>query len=319
MKHLFDLHCDTLTECYKQDLSLFSNNLHLDIHRGMSKYLPWVQCFAVFVPDEIRGEKAVEYFENNYKKFLNMIEKSAGRVKQSFNGNDLCRMVKKSSAKCIAMLTVEGSAASGGTIEGIRRLAECGVRIVTLTWNGRSEVGSGAEIVDGTGITEFGIKAVQEMERLGIVIDVSHASDKLFEDVAKFAKKPFIATHSNARTIYNHQRNLTDEQIRTIIKRRGLIGLNLYPTFLNGTQDASFSDIIRHMEHIISLGGVNTLCLGTDFDGADMPSQLNGIEHLYKLGEYLQKHNYTNKLIRNVFFQNAFDFFVGSGFDCLKN
>ena len=116
---------------------------------------------------------------------------------------------------------------------------------MTLTWNEMNEIGSGVLSEDKCGLTDFGKLAVAEMEKYGIVIDISHSSDELFYDVVNQTNKPFIATHSDSRTITQNPRNLTDEQIKIITQRGGLIGLNLHNAFLNNNPDkACMNDIL---------------------------------------------------------------------------
>lgn len=197
-----------------------------------------------------------------------------------------------------------------GSFEKIAYLADCGVKVLTLTWNGNCEIGDGAMVENPHGLTQFGKKAISELERCGIVIDVSHASEPLFYDVAQQSTKPFIATHSNARKICKHQRNLTDEQFTIIKNRGGLVGLNFYPNFLNDKNVANFDDILCHAEHFLSLGGEKVLAIGSDFDGATMPNGISGIESVEELANYFLKHNYSQELVDAIFFQNAYNFFV---------
>lgn len=303
----FDLHCDTIEECYLHRQSLWENNLMLSLARGKN-YAPWFQLFAVWIPDTCRGEDAFDFFCSVYRKFKMELSLHAGHILQCRTARDM--ETAEGQGRCGALLAVEGGAVLGGELNRVRRLADCGVRAVTLTWNGNCELGDGAMVENPKGLTAFGKSAVREMENCGIVIDVSHASDPLFYDVAELTAKPFIATHSDARSICGHKRNLTDEQFAIIRDRGGLVGINLCPKFLNDSGKAGFADILRHVEHFLSLGGENTLALGTDFDGAAMSEGISGIESMEELADYFAWHQYGDSLINALFYQNARRFFL---------
>ena len=148
------------------------------------------------------------------------------------------------------------------------------------------------------------------MEHNGIVVDVSHASDKLFFDVAEIATQPFIATHSNSRSVTNHRRNLTNEQFKIIKERNGIVGINFHRDFLSDNPDsASKYDLLKHIDKFLSLGGENTVCIGTDFDGCNLPDDITGSESLAEIYETLLKHNYKESIIRKIFYENVLNFF----------
>lgn len=299
---LFDLHCDTLYEALIKNKSLIKNDLHLSVQRG-EHYHPWVQCFAVWIPDTVRGGEAMKLFDDARRK----LQKEKGPLRLCRTPDDL-RAVEEGNAWG-AMLTVEGGAVLGGELSNLCHLHRCGVRMMTLTWNGQNEIGGGAGVKNNAGITAFGREVVEKMEELSMVVDVSHASDRLFYDVAEIARKPFCATHSNARAVCAHQRNLTDEQFSIIKERGGVVGLNFYPPFLREDNKGGVTDLLRHAEHFLSLGGEETLCLGSDFDGAYMPPEITGIESMADLYEAFLKAGYQETLVNALFFDNASRFF----------
>lgn len=299
----FDLHCDTLTEAWKQNKGLYENDLHLSFKRGGS-YRPWMQCFAVFIPDTFRGAAAMAYFDAACQKLRQELKGNPQAIfcKTSDDLN-FCRRQKRTGA----LLTVEGGAVLGGKLESLDHLADCGVRAMTLTWNGDCEIGGGVE--SGRGITPFGRETVRRMEELSIVVDVSHASERLFYDVAEQAKKPFIATHSNAKAICGHPRNLTEEQFNILRDRGGLVGLNFHPPFLEEKGEADITSLLRHADYFLSRGGEQVLCIGSDFDGADLPRGLSGIQDVETLQEIFLKH-YKESTVKAIFFENAYKFFI---------
>jgi membrane dipeptidase len=182
--------------------------------------------------------------------------------------------------------------------------------MLTLTWNGTNEIGDGSGVDNPKGLTEFGKNVISEMEKNNIIIDISHASDKLFYDVAELTTKPFVASHSNSRFITPHKRNLTDDQIKIIIERKGLFGLNFHNKFLSQNYKKScMFDILKHTEHFLSLGGENCISFGTDFDGCDLPNDINSSQSMNNIYEMFLKHNYKESLIKKIFYENALIFF----------
>lgn len=299
---LFDLHCDTLGECLRTGKSLNRNDLQLDLERGRS-FSRWVQCFAVWIPDELRGKDAVRFFDEA----ADLLEREAAQ-------NPRLRLIRRAEdldglrgGECGAILTVESGAAAAGSLDELRRLYQRGVRMMTLTWNGENEIGGGVRAPRG--LTPFGLEAVREMERLGMVIDLSHASERLFYEVAEHTAGPLVASHSDARTLCAHPRNLTDEQFCLIRDRGGLVGLNLAPSFLRSQGEASREDLYRHAEHFLSLGGENVLAIGGDLDGTDLPQDVSGIASMEEICELFLRRGCSERVVRRIFFENAFDFF----------
>lgn len=302
----FDLHSDTLYETIMQDCSLYDNHLQLSLKRGLC-YRPWVQCLAVWIPDQCRERKAFTLFNRAVNKLRAELD-ACENVVQCTCGAELKRAVEQ--GKAAAILTVEGGGVLGGELSTLDHLAECGVKMMTLTWNGPCEIGDGAMVEQPSGLTDFGRRVVQRMEELSIAVDISHASDPLFYDVAELACKPLVASHSNSRKICAHKRNLTDEQFSVVVKSGGLVGLNFCPLFLQENGEASFVSILRHAEHFLALGGERTLCIGSDFDGADMPNGIEGIQSMERLYETFLHHGYKESVVKAIFFENAYKFFL---------
>ncbi len=306
---IFDLHCDTLYKLATEKKDIYKNYFHVDILRAKN-YTPYVACFAIWIPDELRGEEAFAFF-NQCTEYINA---QASLYKNDFklckNLEDLKISENKCDLKPRIILTVEGGRALAGKIENVEYLSKLGVKILTLTWNGKCEIGDGAEIIGSKGLTAFGKDVVRKMENCGMIVDVSHASEKLFYDVAQIANKPFIATHSNSANICSHRRNLTDEQFKIIREHGGLVGITFCKDFLTERGSAEFDDIRRHTEHFLELGGENTLAIGSDFDGATMPEKLCGVQNLEDLHEYFLIKKYSEELIDKMFFKNAYNFML---------
>lgn len=302
--NLFDLHCDTLFRAVTENIPLDDKSMQVSqILGGDNKRL---QCYAIWIPDEYTPEKAEQTFYSAYQKLTSECKRlNIKLIEQNESISDAFKHNKNS-----ALFTIENSTTLNGKIENIEKFTRLGVKIITLTWNASNSVGDGADISDSKGITDFGKSVVREMEKCGVVVDVSHASDKLFYDVAEIAARPFIATHSNSRSVTNHRRNLTDEQFKIIKDNNGIVGINFHRDFLSDNPDiANKNDLLKHIDKFLSLGGENTVCIGTDFDGCNLPEDITGSESLAEIYEMLLKHNYKESVIRKIFYENALNFF----------
>ena len=297
---VFDLHCDTAGECYNEKISLFSNDLHLSIERA-AKYDEYTQLFAVWIPDKLRGDDAVEYFNNVADNFCKELETHKEYV--SVYGSGANTPVK-------AILTVEGGSACGGTIEGLKALYKRGVRVITLTWNAQNEIASGA-FAEG-GLSDFGKEFVRTAEELGVVLDVSHLNRQSFFEFAEFARKPFIASHSNADIVnndYGRKRNLTKEQIDVIKNAKGLVGLNYYTEFIEDDEARGIDALCRQIDYFCEQGYEDIIALGSDYDGCRINPVLHGVEKLEGVYKELLSRGYSNDLLEKIFWKNAESFF----------
>ncbi len=302
---LVDLHCDTLYRAVTENGSLFDNTFHISLSRGEA-LSPYIQCLAVWIPDEYRGEAAANLFERCVDQLHRELQGT--RVRQCMTAHDVEETIEQHRTGVI--LTVESGAVLQGELDRIPFLRKAGVRMMTLTWNGSNELGDGIGVENAGGLTDFGRQALPVLEENDIILDVSHASEPLFEEVASLARRPFVASHSDARAVCPHRRNLTDDQFRRIQQKGGIVGLNFCRDFLHkdGTK-AKMYDIIRNAEHFWSLGGEETLALGGDFDGAEIPFDMEGLEAMPRLYELFLHHQYPEQLVKALFFENAVRFF----------
>lgn len=295
---LFDLHCDTVTKCAEDNIPLYDGNLDFNLKKAQC-FNRRCQTFAVFIPDKYRGKAAVDY----YKKLRDCLYRQLDINK---NTATLCR-TKKDVEKAVlcnkqaALLSVESAAALGGDIENLKMLYNDGVRIMSMTWNGDNELACGIK-GSGNGLTDFGKKVVSEMQKIGILIDVSHLNDLGFDELYDMGVSPIIATHSNLRSVKDNPRNLTDKQFRKIISTGGVAGLNFYTEFLG---DEPFEYAWRHIYRMLSLGGERNIAIGSDFDGADFDERLNSVEKTECLAEYLISRGLSEKTLENIMFNNA--------------
>ena len=305
---LIDLHCDTLAD-WKYTSTGNPDTLD-DPKRvlslsNMPKEVNWAQFYAVFIPDEERGEKAIEYFEFNRKNFERQMELFGDRVAPCRNAADM--EAAWAAGKTAAFLTIENGSAIAGDMSRVKLLADQGVRCITLVWNGENEIGSGHTTQHG--LSDFGKAVVPELEKQGILIDVSHLNDPGFEDLMSVVKKPFVATHSNARSICAHKRNLTDDMIREMVKRDCLIGLNYFVKFLeNDGNVESLDQLMKHIEHFFALGAEKNLALGSDFDGAVLPECLSTPAKAAGIYGYLLERGMSREQAEGIMFRNAQEF-----------
>lgn len=295
------MHCDTITELCSRKENLINGSCHISLDRALFDE-GYAQTFAIYMPDQYRGQAAIDFFDCNLDYFNAQMLRYSSRIEQARTGKQIDTVLQ--SGKTAAVLAVEGGSALAGNLSRVRWLKEQGVAFLTLTWNGENELGSGW--ADNLHLSPFGKEAVAELERCGIVVDVSHLSDNGFDDLLTVATKPFIATHSNARAVCGVPRNLRDDQFCEIVRRGGLVGINFVTDFLRESdKDAlGFADISRHVEHFLALGGEHTLALGADYDGCTMSSCLDSIEKIAKLYDFMVQ-SISKRLADQLFFGNA--------------
>ena len=300
---LFDLHCDTIGECYKNKLSLRHSELHVSLDKAKN-FESYTQVFAVWIPDELRGKSATDYFNNVCDYYYKELELNKDLI-VSFGD------AKKDDKRVKAILAIEGGAALAGDIENLYKVYEKGVRILTLTWNAKNEIASGAFCENG-GLTSFGKTVIKKMEKLKMVIDVSHLNRESFFDVAENTTLPFIASHSNpdiVETNAGRKRNLTNEQIEIIKERNGLIGLNFYKEFLDVDNKTGVDALKVHLDYLLNKGCENIIALGLDFDGCDLSDGITGLESMDSVYNSLINDGFSKNLIDDLFCNNAERFF----------
>lgn len=309
---LFDAHCDTAFELFCNEESLYSNKGHIDLKRA-KEYMPYAQFFAIFVmtSDEY-PERAQKLKDFNFEQIFKLEVENL--LKELQNNSDfiiLCRNAREidlaaKQGKAAALLSVEGAEALGCSIKGLHDAYDVGVRAINPVWNRDNLLCGCAASGENIGLTGAGRDFVCEAERLGIIIDVSHMSEKGFWDLCEVLNGPFMAGHSNSKKICPHPRNLTDEQFCEIVKRGGVAGINLYTEFL--AKNATLYDVIKHIEHFMSLGGEKNIALGGDLDGCDsLPEGLGGIEDMGNLYELLLRENYREDVVRGIFYNNMYE------------
>ncbi|MFV0504659.1 MAG: dipeptidase [Lachnospirales bacterium] len=302
---LFDLHCDSIVRYRQLQSGFLCNETQFSLNQK-KEFKRMCQTMAVFIPDDIRGKAALDYFNIHYEYLVQLASKESKLMEIALNGVDIKRITENN--KCALITAIESGAALAGDLKNVRHIANCGVRMMTLVWNGENEIGSGHST--NNGITEFGREVIKEMEEEKIIVDVSHLNDVGFDDVCKIASKPFIATHSNLRSICSHKRNLTNEQFKEIVRRKGLVGINLFEPFLSDDGIGTMDTVLRHVYHMLELGGENVIACGGDFDGADVHPTLDNPEKFGSLADYLINNGIDKTYVDKMFFDNALQFFM---------
>ena len=217
--------------------------------------------------------------------------------------------VRADSTTVRGLLSLEGADALQGDVELLRIFFRLGVRAMGLTWNGSNALADGVDAAEegGSGLTTVGRRVVEEMNRLGMLVDVSHLSERSFWDVVSVCEGPVIASHSNAQAICPHRRNLSDSQLQAVAAGGGVVGLNFYPPFLTSGGGAGICDILRHAEHMLAVMGRGDVGLGSDFDGVSgLPEGIKGVESLPLLAEAFEKEfgpEVTAEIMGGSFFE----------------
>lgn len=317
-----DMHCDTIWEIYKDHkdgghTSLRSNSLHLDLEK-MRKGGYGFQNFAMFVHlgnTERPFECAMEMIDTFYQE----MEANSDLIDAVKTYEDIEKNWEE--GRMSAMLTLEEGGVCQGNLAYLRDFYRLGVRMMTLTWNFPNELGYPNRIVtEGPekgcyaetehGLTERGVEFLEEMERLGIIIDISHLNDAGIRDVFAHTKKPFVASHSNARALASHPRNLTDDMIRGLGERGGVAGINYCAAFLHDWKDGEekrsrLSHMTAHMKHMKEVGGIGCVGLGSDFDGIVDELELRDASGLELLEAEMRRQGFTSSEIEAVFYGNV--------------
>ncbi len=293
---IFDAHADTLSVLLRRNESLIDSFSMVNA-RMLESYRAYLQVFACYVSDDSKRP---------LKEALSLIDKYDSESKRIDilnvrDGADVRRVFKE--GRIGGILAVENGSALEGDIDNLALLYSRGVRLVTLTWNGANELGEGA--YGEGGLTHFGKEVVRKMNEFKMVVDLSHLSRKGFWDACRLAQAPLVVSHSACRHIRDHPRNLTKEQIKELAFCRGVIGLSFYPEFLTDKKSANISDVVRHLEYILSVGGEDCVGIGSDFDG--IPYSARGLESAdktYSLFDELKRLGYSNELIRKISYYN---------------
>lgn len=312
MKYI-DMHCDTITALYKSNGDLLHNDLHNDLKK-MKDGECMLQNFAIFT--DISSEDS-SFTKNSIEYYYKQLDKNKDLIRPVYTYEDI--LDNDRNGLISSMLTLEEGSVIDGDLSNLDWYYKQGVRMITLTWNYPNGIGHPNFIYDDSeyrdrlhqinekdGLTDFGIEYVRRMSELGIIVDVSHLSDKGFYDVLEYTNRPFVASHSNARSLCNVGRNLSDDMIRRLSDRGGVTGLNFCSAFIkdNNERYTSIEGMVEHIRYIVNVGGIDCIGLGSDFDGIHNKLEIKNASGLPRLYEALRKY-FSEEDIEKIFYKNV--------------
>ena len=301
--HVIDAHCDTLLAMCES-----KKDMQFTYEKASTLGMHYLQFFALFCPPSLLSvQDGMAKSENHLSRMMSFYETMICEYKYSkvlYKEDITAFDEKKDNAipSFFSLLSMEGIYLAKNDISYINYLYERGVRCLSFTWNPSNEFAQGINGENSKGLSNLGVKAVLRCNELGILVDVSHANDRTFNDIACISTKPFVATHSNSRYICAHKRNLDNSMLKTIAKANGLTGINYFSDFLIEKEKnavAGVDDIIRHIEYIAALIGTKHIGLGSDFDGIEKAA----IKDVTKVGDIINallKLNYSEDAVRNI-------------------
>ena len=332
-----DMHCDTLSELQKAESCACSgtngngyqgmrkNSLCVDIERLIRKGAS-AQFFACYVnaaeyPENraaypkngsaYQGKRNVYNWNRAYEAVLEMLEYAHQEASLALSIPGCLIYESANEGKTAGILTVEEGGVLDGDLSRLDDLYQRDVRLITLTWNYKNCIGypnSRNHDIMAKGLTHFGKEAVEKMNDLGMIIDVSHLSDGGFWDCIRCSRTPIVASHSNARSLCAHPRNLSDEMLRALGNNGGLAGINFYSAFLREEGVADPDDIAAHAAWMIRKSGEDSVALGSDFDGFDpdsLPAGIQGVQDMDRVWEAMRREGITPRQIDKIAYENA--------------
>ncbi len=304
---VFDGHCDTLGHAVAappqhRDLLTRSEKGHLDLPRLREGGIN-VQIFVCFPGADRLHACPTAAALRRLEAFYHLMRRAPDQLALIQTADDLARATPHGPVHGI--LGLEGVEALGGSLDLLYTFHRLGVRNIGLTWNPRNAAADGALAGTSYGLTAFGRDVVAACNDLGIMIDVSHLNAAGVEDVLVFSKRPVIASHSNARALCDHPRNLTDDQIRGIAEKGGVIAATFVSHFLHPDfRQASLNDLLDHIDHLVQVASVDHVAIGSDFDGCLPPPELNSGEKYPAITQGLLQRGYSPEAIRKILGEN---------------
>lgn len=312
----FDAHCDTISRCvetgedftgedrefYAVPCSLRRSEGHIDLERTERAFSRYAQFFAFYRDGRgLTQRQLLTACARQHERFLREMEENKDRIRLCRTGEEIDRAAADGVAA--ALLSIEGAELLTCDPGRVAQAAQWGMRIINPVWN-RTNALSGTNLEDpDRGLSAQGRDFIREMEGCGIYADVSHLSDPGFWDLVRMAHRPILASHSNSRAVCPHRRNLTDDMLRAIRNTGGVVGLNLYQSFVG--PDETMDGLVRQIEHMLDIAGEETLCIGGDLDGCEkLAGGLRGVEDVPRIWAALAGRGYPRPLLENIFWNN---------------
>ena len=300
---MIDLHCDTIMQLLDHPDSgdLYRNTWKIDIEK-LQKAHSKVQDFALFIN---LGETNDPY--GRYEEMRNLcttqIHLYGEHIQHVLSYQDVKSVYE--SGKIGALMSIEEGGVLGGDLDKLKQAYQDGVRLITLTWNYPNGLGEPHCGEQHKKLTPKGIEFVEAMQDLGIIVDCSHLNDAGTEQLGDILDVPFVASHSNAREVTAHTRNLPDNLIKLIANKGGVIGLNFAQSFLGTSPISRIEDIVKHGLYLINKGGENVVALGTDFDGIKPDTEIKDISEMYRLYDAFKEAGLSVEQCEKLFWKNA--------------
>jgi membrane dipeptidase len=301
---VFDAHCDTLQEVLagKRRLSERSEEGHADLPRLREGGVT-AQIFALFVSPNYFPRGATRQALRLLDVFYQELKENGDQLILATSATDIERA--KAEDKVAGILSLEGAEALEGDLGVLRAFYKLGVRNIGLTWNLRNAAADGVdEMRSSSGLTNFGVQLVREMNRLGIMVDISHLSPTGVRDVLHVSEAPVIASHSNAYALCPHRRNLTDEQLEGIASKGGVVGVTFVPSFvIEYENQATLEGVLDQIDYMVKTMGVDHVGLGSDFDGffgSEKVRSLEDVTHLPRLTAGLVERGYSEEDVKKI-------------------
>jgi membrane dipeptidase len=311
---VIDAHCDSLLavmgkgsipgeEAGRNFLQLNEKG-HSDLPRLLQG---GVICqFMALFTDDMYVDCSKKHTHSMIDAFYSICHMSNGMMFPLLTPRDLTKAQKGTTVS--ALLSIEGAEALEGSLDSVDEFYDRGVRAIGITWNRKNPFARGVRAEGLDGFSSLGKELIEKMEHMGMIIDASHLSDQAFWDLSSVATRPFVASHSNSRTIQDHLRNLTDEQIRRIADGGGVIGAVFVPAFLSSNKDASLTEsLIQHIDHIVDVGGIDVMGLGSDFDGYNDTGYIPALRSPAEfplLAKALLDKGYAEASVEKIFYKN---------------
>ena len=300
---VLDSHCDTPTMMMRGlDLGAVGGCGHVDIDK-LKRGGVDASFFALYTSAELSPDESTRYTLEMLGKIYDALDVYKDSIALATSPSEALR--NKENGLISIFIGMENGSPIQKSLSLLRMYYRFGVRYMTLTHNGDNEIAdAAAEGHRWHGLSPFGREVVEEMNRLGMIVDVAHVSDETFYDVIRCSKAPIVSTHSCCRALASHPRNMTDEMIRTMADRGGVIQINLYPAFLSDAYQErmpSVKDIAAHIDHAVKVGGIEHVGIGTDYDGIEItPEGMEDISKLPKIFDELTIRGYTEDEIEKI-------------------
>ena len=298
MMDYFDLHCDTLTELYDRRQTLSNTDCHIS-SAVFGKFDRFGQVFAVFSKQGLTDDECYDRFFSSVDEF-----ETKNDISFCLTSDDIDK------GGCNYILSVEDGRLTSGDPQKVERLFERGVRIMTPLWRGLTCIGGSYDTAEG--LSAYGKAIVEQCISLGIITDISHASERSADEILFLGEtfgKPVIASHSDSYSVCPHPRNITDLRAKRVAETGGIIGICLHAPHL-GPGKADCETVFEHIDRLISVTDEDHVCIGADFDGTDkLPSGIVSQNDIYKIANVMSRHNYTEKTVHKVLYDNAYVFF----------